>query len=97
MVRSTNSQRCTRLHLIHRLRPRERSGCATGETASVQLILEANAEVRTFVITSGRSTLANAFVFVYGGVAMRVATTGADGRASMHVPSSEANAELAIF
>jgi len=68
-----------------------------GETASVQLILEGNAEERTFVVTSGGAPLANAFVFVHGGAAMRVATTGADGRVSMQVPSSEANAELAVF
>ncbi len=68
-----------------------------GETASVQLILEGNAEERTFVVTSGGAPLANSFVFVRGGAAMRMATTGADGRASMQVPSSEANAELAVF
>jgi hypothetical protein len=41
----------------------------------VQLILEGNAEERTFVVTSGGVPLANAFVFVHGGAAMRVATT----------------------
>jgi hypothetical protein len=68
-----------------------------GETASVQLILEGNEEERTFVLTSAGAPLANAFVFVHGGAAMRVATTGADGRASIQVPSNEANAELAVF
>jgi hypothetical protein len=68
-----------------------------GESASVQLILEGNEEERTFVVTSAGAPLANAFVFVHGGAAMRVATTGADGRVSMQVPSSEANAELAVF
>jgi hypothetical protein len=69
-----------------------------GATEPLQLVLDhTEGEERAFTITAAGAPLANAFVFVRSGSGMRVAMTGADGRASIKLADSDAHAELAVF
>jgi hypothetical protein len=69
-----------------------------GATETLQLVLERSAaEERTFTVTAGGAPVANAFVFVRSGSGMRVAMTGADGRASLKLADNDAHADMAVF